>query len=137
MEFPSAKVKSVHKQITEKKDTMSNQEINNKIQELSLNYFQPTYITSENLAVLVRMGFNSNSKQIWVVNQDGNKLYEITNDQQYDHSALSWNSAEEKLAFQRHLLTSSDSLPEVWIWECKNNQFQLIAKNASRAIWIP
>lgn len=106
-------------------------------QELSFNYFQPTYITSENLAVLVRMGFNSNSKQIWVVNQDGNKLYEITNDQQYDHSALSWNSAEEKLAFQRYLLTSSDSLPEVWIWECKNNQFQLIAKNASRAIWIP
>ena len=35
MEFPSAKVKSVHKQITEKKDTMSNQEIENKIQELS------------------------------------------------------------------------------------------------------
>jgi hypothetical protein len=35
MEFPSAKVKSVHKQITENKDTMSNQEIKNKIQELS------------------------------------------------------------------------------------------------------
>ena len=35
MEFPSAKVKSLHKQITEKKDTMSNQEIENKIQELS------------------------------------------------------------------------------------------------------
>ena len=106
-------------------------------QELSLNYFQPTYFTSENLAVLVRMGFNSNSKQIWVISQNGEKLFEVTNDQQYDHSAISWNSAEEKLAFQRYLLTSSDSLPEVWIWENKNNQFQLIAKNAAHAIWIP
>ena len=44
---------------------------------------------------------------------------------------------DEKLSFQRYLLTSSDSLPEVWIWENKENQFQLIAKNAARAIWIP
>ncbi len=106
-------------------------------QELSLNYSQPTYFANENLAVLVRIGFNSNSKQIWVINQAGKKLFEITNDQQYNHSALSWNSAEEKIAFQRYLLTSSDSLPEVWVWENKNNQFQLIAKNAARAIWIP
>jgi len=105
-------------------------------QELSLNYFQPTYFMSENLAVLVRMGFNGNSKQIWVINHDGEKIFELTNDQQYDHSALSWNSTEEKLAFQRYLLSSSDSLPEVWIWENQNNQLQLIAKNAARANWI-
>jgi hypothetical protein len=35
MEFPSAKVKSVHKQMTERKDTISYQEIESKIQELS------------------------------------------------------------------------------------------------------
>ena len=106
-------------------------------QELSINYFQPTYLENENLVVLVRIGFSGNSKQIWVINKDGEKIFELTNDHQYDHSALSWNSAEEKLAFQRYLLTSSDSLPEVWIWENKNNQFQLIAKNAALAIWIP
>ena len=106
-------------------------------QELSINYFQPTYFKNENLVVLVRMGFNGNSKQIWVIDKDGEKIFEITNHHQYDHSALSWNSAEEKLAFQRYLLTSSDSLPEVWVWENQNNQFQLIAKNAARAIWIP
>jgi len=106
-------------------------------QESSINFFQPTYFIGGNQAVLVRMGFKGNSKQIWIINQDGEKLFELTNDQQYDHSALSWNSAEEKLAFQKYLLTSSDSLPEVWIWENKNNQFQLIAKNAARAIWIP
>lgn len=106
-------------------------------QELSINYFQPTYFSNEKLAVLVRIGFNGNSKQIWVVDKDGEQIFELTNDHQYDHSALSWNSAEEKLAFQRYLLTSSDSLPEVWIWENTNNQFQLIAKNAAHAIWIP
>ncbi len=105
--------------------------------ESSINYFQPTYFKSENLVVLVRMGFSGNSKQIWVVNKDGKKIFELTNDHQYEHSALSWNSAEEKLAFQRYLLTRSDSLPEVWIWENQNNQFQLIAKNAARAVWIP
>jgi len=106
-------------------------------QELSINYFQPTYFNNENLAVLVRIGFNGNSKQIWVIDKDGEKIFELTNYHQYNHSALSWDSAEEKLAFQRYLLTSSDSLPEVWIWENQNNQFQLIAKNAARAIWIP
>jgi WD40 repeat protein len=106
-------------------------------QELSINYFQPTYFESENLVVLVRMGFNGNSKQIWVINKDGEKIFELTIDYQYDHFALSWNFAEEKLAFQRYLLTCSDSLPEVWIWEKQNNQFQLIAKNAARAIWLP
>jgi len=106
-------------------------------QELTLNYFQPTYFGSEDLVVLVRAGFSSNSKQIWVINKDGEKIFEITNDHQYDHSALSWNSAEEELAFQRYLLTRSDSLPEVWIWKKHNNQFQFIAKNAARAIWIP
>ena len=106
-------------------------------QELSINYFQPTYFKSENLVVLVRMGFNGNSKQIWVINKNGDKIFELTNDHQYEHSALSWNSAEEKLAFQRYLLTRSDSLPEVWVWENQNNQFQFIAKNAARAIWIP
>lgn len=105
--------------------------------ESSLNYFQPTYFKGENLVVLVRMGFSGNSKQIWVVKKDGKKIFELTNDHQYEHSALSWNSAEEKLAFQRYLLTCSDSLPEVWIWENQNNQFQLIAKNAARAVWIP
>jgi WD40 repeat protein len=106
-------------------------------QELSINYFQPTYFKNENLVVLVRMGFSGNSKQIWVTDEDGAKIFELTNDHQYDYSALSWNSAEEKLAFQRYLLTRSDSLPEVWIWENQNNRFQLIAKNAARAIWIP
>ena len=106
-------------------------------QELSIYYFQPTYFNNEKLAVLVRIGFNGNSKQIWVIDKDGEQIFELTNDHQYDHSALSWNSAEEILAFQRYLLTSSDSLPEVWIWENTNNQFQLIAKNAARAIWIP
>ena len=106
-------------------------------QELPINYFQPTYFKNENLVVLVRIGFNGNSKQIWVIDKDGEKIFELTNDHQYNHSALSWNSTEEKLAFQRYLLTSSDSLPEVWIWEKQNNQFQLIAKNAARAIWIP
>ncbi len=106
-------------------------------QELPINYFQPTYFKNENLVVLVRIGFNGNSKQIWVIDKDGEKIFELTNDHQYNHSALSWNSTEEKLAFQRYLLTSSDSLSEVWIWEKQNNQFQLIAKNAARAIWIP
>ena len=86
-------------------------------QELSINYFQPMYFNNENLVVLVRIGFNGNSKQIWVIDEDGEKIFELTNNHQYNHSALSWNSAEEKLALQRYLLISSDSLPEVWIWE--------------------
>jgi Tol biopolymer transport system component len=105
-------------------------------QELSINYFQPTYFENENLVVLVRNGFSGNSKQIWVVNKEGGKVLELTNDYQYDHSALSWNSVEEKLAFQRYLLTRSDSQPEVWVWEKQDNHFQLIAENAARAIWL-
>ena len=106
-------------------------------QELSINYFQPTYFESENLVVLVRTGFSGNSKQIWVVNKEGEKVLELTNDYQYDHSSLSWNSVEEKLAFQRYLLTRSDSQSEVWVWEKQDNYFQLIAENAARAIWMP
>ena len=106
-------------------------------QELSLNYFQPTFFESENLIILVRAGYNGNSKQIWVINKEGEKIFALTNDHQYDHSTLSWNSTEEKLAFQRYLLTSSDSQPEVWIWEKQGNKFQLVANNAAHAIWIP
>jgi len=86
--------------------------------------------------VLVRNGFSGNSKQIWVVNKEGDKILELSNDYQYDHSALSWNSVEEKLAFQRYLLTRSDSQPEVWVWEKQDNHFQLIAEDAARAIWL-
>jgi len=106
-------------------------------QDLSINYFQPTYFRGENLVVLVRTGFSGNSKQIWVVNKEGERVLEITKDFQYDHSSLSWNAIEEKLAFQRYLLTRSDSQPEVWVWEKQGNRYQLIAKNAARAIWIP
>jgi len=105
-------------------------------QELSTNYFQPTYFDRENLVVLVRTGFSGNSKQIWVVNKEGEKVFELTNDYQYDHSAISWNSVEEKLAFQRYLLTRSDSQPEVWVWEKRDNHIQLIAENGAHAIWI-
>ena len=106
-------------------------------QESLINYFQPTYFESEDLVVLVRTGFSGNSKQIWVVNKEGEKVFELTNDYQYDHSSLSWNSVEEKLAFQRYLLTRSDSQSEVWVWEKQDNCFQLIAENAARAIWMP
>ena len=105
-------------------------------QKLSINYFQPTYFGSENLVVLVRTGFSGNSKQVWAINKEGKMVLELTNDYQYDHSALSWNSMEEKLAFQRYLLTRSDSQPEVWVWEKQDNHFQLIAENAARPIWI-
>lgn len=106
-------------------------------QDSPLEYFHPTYFENENLVILVRIGFSGNSKQIWVIDKEGEKIFEVTNDQQYDHSGLSWNYAEERLSFQRYLLTNSNSLPEVWIWESKANQFQLVAKNAAHATWIP
>ncbi|MCD6576975.1 MAG: hypothetical protein J7K66_03060 [Anaerolineaceae bacterium] len=106
-------------------------------QKSSFNVFQPTYFGNKNLIVLARTGFTGSSKQIWVINEDGKKIFEITNDYQYDYSGISWNSAKEELAFQRYLLAASDSRPEVWIWEKQGSRFQLIAQNAAHAIWIP
>ena len=106
-------------------------------QELILNYFEPTYFKNGDLVVLVRTRFSGNSKQIWVINREGENMFEITKDHQYDHSGFDWNLGEEKISFQRYLLTSSNSLPDVWIWDSQKKQHQFIAENAARAIWIP
>jgi len=85
----------------------------------------------------MRNGFSSNNKQIWITTIDGEKIAEVTDEHQYDHSMLAWNFAEEKPAFQRYLLSSSDSKPEVWVWKKQSNQFNLVAKKAAYAIWLP
>ena len=104
--------------------------------ESSYFIYQPTLINDNEFLVLVRSGFNGNRKQIWEINRNGQKIIEITNNYQYNHSLISWNSVEEKLSFQRFDPSSSDALPEVWIWEKKENKFQAVGKNAAHPEWV-
>ncbi|MDO9545248.1 MAG: hypothetical protein Q7J07_00665 [Pelolinea sp.] len=104
--------------------------------DTSAYLYQPTYLNDEELFVLYKMGFNANRKQIWVINRNGEKIFELTSEYQYSHSMISWNSVEEKLIFQRFDHASSGSTPEVWVWDKKENIFQIIEKNAAHAEWV-
>ncbi|MCD6355643.1 MAG: hypothetical protein J7L66_00030 [Anaerolineaceae bacterium] len=87
--------------------------------------------------VLVRPGFKSNSRQIWLINSRGQLVEKVTDDQQYDHSSAYWNSPSQELAYQRYLLTNSDSKPEIWIWEKGEGLNKLVTENAAHAVWLP
>lgn len=104
--------------------------------ESSYYVYHPAYINNDEFFVLVRLGFNGNRKQIWEINRNGEVKREITNDYQFNYSLISWNSVGEKLSFQRFEPSSSGALPEVWIWEKKENNFQMVSKNAAHPEWV-
>jgi hypothetical protein len=104
--------------------------------ESSIYLYEPNYSINGEFIALARTGFNANRKQIFELDRNGNVINEITNNFQYSHSMISWNSIEDLLVFQRFAHTSSDAAPEIWVWEKSDNSLRLIDENAAHGEWV-
>ena len=77
------------------------------------------------------------SKQLWLVHRSSGEIQKITENYLHNHSAYSWNSDYSQLVFQRVRIDVSTSQPEIWIWNAEDQEYGIIAQNASQPHWLP
>jgi len=87
--------------------------------------------------VALRLVYGSPSKQLWLIRLDGSDYQLITDEPQFTHSSYRWDSAGEKLVFQRLKLGSSSSLPQILLWDQAQEDTVLLAEDAFLPHWAP
>jgi len=102
----------------------------------SLLVTQPSHMGNSNYLVLIRSGYKGNTRQIQILNVNGKLIQEITSEQQYDHSSYAFEKNGNQIAYQKYKVTSSNSLPEVWIWDSTIANSRFVASDAVRPIWM-
>ena len=89
------------------------------------------------IAVGERFQGGSRSVQLALSRPDGSDSIKITDEATYTHGAYSWDAYGSKLLFQRILIASSQSKPEVMIWERATNKTHSVAQDAALPEWLP
>lgn len=88
-------------------------------------------------AVALRLVNGSPSRQLWLIRLDGSDPRLITDEPQFTHTSYRWDSAGEKLVFQRLKLGSSNSLPQILAWDRAQENTVLLAEDAFMPRWAP
>jgi dipeptidyl aminopeptidase/acylaminoacyl peptidase len=91
----------------------------------------------ELLAIGLRYANGPFSKQIWLMQEDGTQAHPLTENQVFNQAAYSWDPFGKGLVYQRLELGSSQTRPEVVIWQRDSGNFVTIAKDAGQPKWLP
>lgn len=75
--------------------------------------------------------------QLWTLAPDGTDGLPITNDVTFTHAHYHWSPAGDAVLYQRFLLGTSNSTPEVMIWRADNGDSVRLAEDASQPDWLP
>jgi Tol biopolymer transport system component len=103
-----------------------------------INFSVPQFSNDgEWAAVGVRLPGEGHNSQLWLMKPDGSELKDITTDPTVSYADFSWNPASTAILFQRLGLSSSQSRPEVGIWNFANGSITVISGDASQPAWLP
>lgn len=89
------------------------------------------------LAIGLRYADGPISKQIWLMGEDGTQAHPLTENQVFNQAAYSWDPFGKALVYQRLELGSSQTRPEVVIWQRDSGNFVTAAKDAGQPRWLP
>jgi Tol biopolymer transport system component len=89
------------------------------------------------IAVGERFQGGSRSIQLTLMRPDGSERKKITDEATYTHGAYSWDPNGTRLLFQRVIIASSQSRPEVMIWDRALGQTKSVAQDAALPAWLP
>ncbi len=76
-------------------------------------------------------------RQIWLVRPDGSQMHAITQEPLYNHTGYQWDPWGQRLVYQRFQLLSSQSHPDIAIWDQQSGQTRIIAQDAAMPAWLP
>ncbi len=96
----------------------------------------PTWSTSDHEIVFTARSSQTSGWQLWMVKADGSGLHAITDDVTADHAAARWSPDGTSLIFQQSKLGSSDSHPEIILWNQAKNQFTVLSMDGALPAWI-
>jgi dipeptidyl aminopeptidase/acylaminoacyl peptidase len=94
-------------------------------------FFQP----SELFIAAVRIPSYGFNRQLWVFNQEGVLVTQVTADYTFDHSVFQVNSKQSRIVFQRFSPGTPNSQPEIWIADIDGSNLSLVARNATNPQW--
>lgn len=99
---------------------------------------RPIYTPDGTALVMALRGLvDSPNKQLWLAPLEDRDSQPITDDPGASYAAYSWDSSGTKLLFQRFQLESSQSKPQVMIWQKDTRSFIEVAQDAARPQWLP
>jgi TolB protein len=93
--------------------------------------------TGEWLAVALRDGSSSPSKQLWLMRPDGTEARAITADPRFTHGSYHWDPWGRALVIQRVQLGVPYPKPELAVWSLDTNESHVVAVDATLAQWLP
>lgn len=76
-------------------------------------------------------------RQIYRLDVASGEAVPLVVDGAYNHAALSWDAAGERLLFQRFPLADTDAAPEIWLLEMASGELTPVARNAFLPAWVP
>jgi len=101
-------------------------------------YYQPQYTNNTDwLIVTVRDQTAGFGKQIWLIKQDGSEYFKISDDALNNYSSIEGDPSFSQIAFQRYKIGSSDTLPQVGIWNSTDNGFEVVSEDSIQPYWLP
>ncbi len=89
------------------------------------------------LAVALRDGSSSPSKQLWLMRPDGSEARAITDTPQFTHGSYHWDPWGRALVIQRVQLGTPFPKPELVVWTLATNETRVVAMDATLAQWMP
>ena len=108
------------------------------LNNLDLDISQPVISRDGNwIALSARDAENVVTKQVWVMDADGNLVEVVTKESNYTHASVRWDPEGKYLVYQRFNVNSSDSLPEVWLWSREESSRWMLASDAALPKWYP
>ena len=89
------------------------------------------------LAVALRDGSSSPSKQLWLMRPDGSEARALTAEPTFTHGAYHWDPWSRRLVIQRVELGVPFPKPELVVWDMATNSQRVVAVDATLAQWLP
>jgi Tol biopolymer transport system component len=76
-------------------------------------------------------------KQIYRVDVATGNAEPLVVDEAYNHSAMQWDTAGQRIVFQRFPLSAGGVRPEIWVYDVAANELAQVAGNAFLPQWVP
>jgi Tol biopolymer transport system component len=93
--------------------------------------------TGDWLAIGVREGGSTPSRQVWLIRPDASEVRVLLSDVQYAYGRYLWDSSGDRLSLQRYDVLDPSASPDVLIWDRASGAMTLVAADAWLPGWIP
>lgn len=79
----------------------------------------------------------TNGKQLYLMDVESGDVTPLVVDAAYTHAAPAWDTAGQRIVFQRFSLIEPGALPEIWTLDLSTGEPVLAAENAFLPAWAP